>query len=248
MKEKCYRYKTPYGVFDCVLREREKLFYDFFLKDGGTVVVKGQYAGYIKDLGQYLKTFFPVLKTYAAGKKIPQKKTKIEIKRQPHEQVYYFGKPYRVKVLFGSPSVKIVDESFIISVPDGAARTATRIFSEWWRRNAEIKLVNRAKELYPSAKEVFNLEENVIIKVTEVRGYWGNYNWRYRPATIRLNSMLMQAEPHLVDWVIMHEYAHVGHHNHGKEFHNDLRKIVPKEREYAQQIKKYSALPFNLKG
>ena len=69
MKEKCYRYRTPYGVFDCVLQEREKLFYNFFIKDGETVVAKGLYAGYIKDLGLYLKKFFPVLKTYAEGKR-----------------------------------------------------------------------------------------------------------------------------------------------------------------------------------
>ncbi len=247
MKEKCYRYKTPYGVFDCVLQEREKLFYNFFIKDGENVVVKGMYAGYIKDLGQYLKTYFPALKTYADGKHGFAGKA-VERKRQPHKEVYYFGKPYQFTVLFGAPSVKIVDGSFIVSVPDGAARTATKIFSEWWKRNAEIKLVKRAEELFPLAKNVFNFEENIIFKVTEVKGYWGNYNWRYRPATMRLNSMLMQAEPYLIDWVIMHEFAHVRHHNHSKEFHNDLRKIVPKEREYAQKIKKYSTLPFNLKN
>lgn len=247
MKEKCYRYKTPYGVFDCVLQEREKLFYNFFIKDGENVVVKGMYAGYIKDLGQYLKTYFPALKTYADGKRGFAGKA-VERKRQPHKQVYYFGKPYQFTVLSGAPSVKFADENFIVSVPDGSAATATRIFSEWWRRTAEIKLVNRAKELYPLAKETFALEEEVFFKITEVQGYWGNYNWRYRPATMRLNSMLMQAEPYLIDWVIMHEFAHVRHHNHSKEFHNDLRKIVPKEREYAQKIKKYSTLPFNLKN
>lgn len=247
MKEKCYRYKTPYGVFDCVLQETGRVFYNFFIKDGEIVVVQGMYVGYIKDLGQYLKRYFPALKTYADGKSGFSGKT-VERKRQPHKQVYYFGKPYPVTVIFGAPSVKIVDEGFIVSAPDGAAATATKIFSEWWRRKAAIKLVNRAKELYPLAKEMFNFEENIIFKVTEVKGYWGNYNWRYKPAAIRLNSMLMQAEPYLIDWVILHEFAHVKNRNHGKEFHNDLRKIVPKEREYASEIKKYSALPFNLKN
>lgn len=94
-----------------------------------------------------------------------------------------------------------------------------------------------AQTLLPSmvrAKEqVMNLHANKI-GITSAKTRWGscsgtnnlNFSWR-----------LMMAEPEVIEYVIIHELAHIKEKNHGKQFWRLVEKYEPYYREMQDKLK-----------
>ena len=75
------------------------------------------------------------------------------------------------------------------------------------------------------------------LKFRKMKRRWGSCS---SLGVITLNKALFFVAQELVDYVIVHELAHLQHMNHSKEFHALVRQYLPKEREYRkllQQIK-----------
>ncbi|MDA1002925.1 MAG: M48 family metallopeptidase, partial [Chloroflexi bacterium] len=62
----------------------------------------------------------------------------------------------------------------------------------------------------------------VIVKAQRRR--WGSCA---RDGTVRLNWRLVMAEPALIDYVIVHELAHLAEPNHGPAFWARVRSALP---------------------
>lgn len=81
---------------------------------------------------------------------------------------------------------------------------------------------------------------SVGIKALQSR--WGSCSTR---GDIILNSYLMQLPWPLIDYVLLHELAHLRHHNHGKEFWADVEKMLPVYKARRQALKKYPTAVFD---
>ena len=69
--------------------------------------------------------------------------------------------------------------------------------------------INKVLELMPNIPE-FQL------RIRKMKTRWGVCN--YVKKTVTLNSELIKYERTIIDYVIIHEFSHFTHHNHGKEF------------------------------
>jgi len=66
------------------------------------------------------------------------------------------------------------------------------------------------------------------VRIKPLKTAWGIC---YSNGNISLNIKLIKADPKIIDYVIIHELCHLIHHNHSKEFWNELKKYYPDYKE-----------------
>ncbi len=81
--------------------------------------------------------------------------------------------------------------------------------------------------------ELMGLEYKSL-RFKKLKSMWGSCNSR---AIITLNSELMRVEQNLIDYVIVHELAHLQHMNHSKDFHNLVESYLPSAKEDRKKLK-----------
>ena len=56
--------------------------------------------------------------------------------------------------------------------------------------------------------------------------------------SISLSWRVMQYDERAIDYVVVHELAHIKHHNHGKQFYALIERYLPDYKERAKILKK----------
>lgn len=75
------------------------------------------------------------------------------------------------------------------------------------------------------------------LKLVNVKSYWGKC---MGDNSISLNVQLMRLPDELIDYVILHELAHVKVKNHSPRFYDFLSTLVPEPRRLSKTLRKYS--------
>ncbi len=73
------------------------------------------------------------------------------------------------------------------------------------------------------------------LKFRKMRGRWGSCSSQ---KVITLNSELIKIKKELIDYVIVHELAHLVHMNHSKEFYALVLDYLPNSKTLRQELKK----------
>lgn len=77
-----------------------------------------------------------------------------------------------------------------------------------------------------------NYEE---IRFRKMKSRWGSCSSK---KILTFNTELIKIKKELIDYVIVHELAHLKHMNHSKEFHMLVEKYFPNSKKYRQELKK----------
>lgn len=85
--------------------------------------------------------------------------------------------------------------------------------------------------------ETLGISNAPTLELKPLRGKYGYYTKGIHE--ICLNSLLIMVPLECIDYVIVHELVHIKHFDHGKEFHTELQKIIPNERELRNKLGKY---------
>ncbi|MDO9056860.1 MAG: DUF45 domain-containing protein [Sulfuricurvum sp.] len=72
------------------------------------------------------------------------------------------------------------------------------------------------------------------IRFKKMRRRWGSCS---SEGIVTLNTMMMQLSYEHIDYIIVHELAHLRHMNHSKEFHALVRTILENERLLRRELK-----------
>jgi len=72
------------------------------------------------------------------------------------------------------------------------------------------------------------------LKFRKMRSRWGSCNSKRE---ITLNSELSRVERELIDYVVVHELAHIQHMNHSKSFHALVEAYLPNSKRYRKELK-----------
>lgn len=144
------------------------------------------------------------------------------------ETVLYLGRNYRLEIQKGTEESIRFHGKFIVTgiSPDRAAT----LFREWYIAKARKKIIPRVKQ------HAINLGVTVNkVMVSELKYRWGsctpsdslNFNWK-----------LIKAPMFVMDYVIVHELAHLLEQNHTARFWNIVQVQVPgyaKAKEWLKQ-------------
>ena len=126
----------------------------------------------------------------------------------------YLGRSYPLEVVSGSgrPAVRFGRAGFRVVV---ARRDAARVREElqrWYRERAQRLLCQRLTRLTEKLPWLSKLPK---WRVRRMRTQWGSC---CETGLITLNTNLVKAPLKLIDYVILHELAHLKHHDHGVRF------------------------------
>ncbi len=94
-------------------------------------------------------------------------------------------------------------------------------------------LRKKAKELIPEKVDFYSQlmgVKPVSIRITSAKTRYGSCSSKN---TLNFSLYLMDKDERFIDYVVVHELAHIKHHNHSRQFYEFVEKFMPdyKERE-----------------
>ncbi|MBS5789812.1 SprT family zinc-dependent metalloprotease [Fusobacterium sp.] len=182
----------------------------------------------------YLKEFIKTKENWIVKKleEVKNRKKK-EINYESGEEIIYLGKKYYLEVI-NSYTEKIViqdEKIYIYCLENSTVEDRERIFKNW----VKIELGVLLKDLtYKIGKMIGYLPNEIRIRDMKTR--WGSCISARKVITYNL-QLAFQPLP-LIEYVVLHELAHIPYPNHQKEFWNFVEKFIPDWKERRKLLNK----------
>lgn len=153
---------------------------------------------------------------------------------EENSTICFLGRKYVVKLVESKQNLVIESDDYVSFYANPSVinnqQFKLQLLEEFYRDRADIILNNlMAKYLKITNQEI----ERVTIKKTKTR--WGSCN--YVKKTINLNFDLVLRDIEAIEYVILHEIAHLTHPNHSKEFYNYVESYMPDWKSREKRLK-----------
>lgn len=136
------------------------------------------------------------------------------------EGFLYLGRSYRLKLVSDLPEpLMLKDGYFCLRATKGSAPDADAVFREFYRAKGAIRIPPRVA-YFQSKMGV----KSKSIKIMDLKHRWasctasGNLNFHWK---------CMMAPLTVIDYIVVHELAHLIHSNHSAAFWNEVDKVMP---------------------
>ena len=81
--------------------------------------------------------------------------------------------------------------------------------------------------------QIMNLDYEEI-KFRKMKSRWGSCSSK---KVLTFNTELIKTKKELIDYVVVHELAHLKHMNHSKKFHDYVEEYLPNSKSYRAELK-----------
>jgi predicted metal-dependent hydrolase len=102
----------------------------------------------------------------------------------------------------------------------------------WYKKQAKLDF-SRRLEILAAKLGV----ETPPLTLSNAQSRWGSCNSR---GEVRLSWRLLQAPPHIINYVICHELAHLKQMNHSAKFYAVLENLFPNHKAAEKELKTLS--------
>ncbi|OGP74315.1 MAG: hypothetical protein A2V86_07140 [Deltaproteobacteria bacterium RBG_16_49_23] len=188
------------------------------VKEDGRIVLyvpyhtpKGEIEGFIKEKESWVI------------KKISEKERSIkETERAfiPGEKFLYLGESYPLEIRESDhqePPLKLSFGKFILG--QDHIEKARDLFVQWYKREAKEKIAGRVG-YYSNRLDLFPKG----IKITSAKYRWGSCS---RDNQLSFSWRMIMAPLTIIDYILIHELAHIKEKNHSRRFWVYLESILP---------------------
>ena len=158
-------------------------------------------------------------------KKLDELKQNPPLKVNIEDEVLLFGDIYSIDSVEAT-KLRVKLEKIKIESPD----KVLRYYNEFYK-NSSLEYIIPRVEHY---SQVMNLDFEDI-KFRKMKSRWGSCSSR---KVLTFNTELIKVKKELIDYVVVHELAHLKHMNHSKEFHGLVDEYLPGSKQYRQELKK----------
>lgn len=166
--------------------------------------------------------------------KLKKRKAKIEKKALPQGQILFQGKPVSLEVkpagVLERPQVIPCQGQIRVLTGKGSS---TRQLHKWLVNKAEAALAHQVRIRAKQMKV-----QPVSMAVRNQRARWGSCSTR---GALSFNWRLIMAPPEVLDYVVVHELAHMMEHNHSKAFWSIVGSYCPDYLAYRNWLKQNQA-------
>jgi predicted metal-dependent hydrolase len=165
-----------------------------------------------------------ILKHLPAGKPVQMPLFSKEVDHG--ERVPYMGQSLKLTISRDhakTVAVELKDHSLHVHL-NGRQTSVAALLEKWYRQQAELVFSQKADKF----SEMMGLRYSSII-IRGQRTRWGSCS---PGGSLSLNWKLMLAPETIVDYVIMHELAHIKHMNHSRRFWEFLARYCPDWQKY----------------
>jgi predicted metal-dependent hydrolase len=169
-----------------------------------------QHEGWIKTRQEAAKAAAPAIRRYASG-----------------EEFWYLGRLYGLELVEQADEALELREKFRLRRAEAARGEA--VFTAWYRRQARQVLCERAMAL--AERHGLRYEE---LKITSAQRRWGSCSSR---GSLCFSWRLAMAPLEVIDYVVVHELAHLKVRSHAKKFWDLVGEMAPDYRERRAWLK-----------
>lgn len=141
--------------------------------------------------------------------------------------INYLGQEY--VILLGEHQNFDVVLSDALLLPDITDRQAKILIHDWLMRQATLHL-NARLDCFADKMQI----KYHKLSISNARTRWGSCSHN---GDIRLNWRLMCAPPEIIDYVVVHELAHIKQHNHSRAFWTVVESILPNHLKFRRSLK-----------
>jgi len=138
------------------------------------------------------------------------------------ESISYLGELLNLRVvpsLFSAPALRKGGELWIFAVNDSDSIFIEQAASCWYRNEAEQLFAKRVAYYAPLLKVVPR-----AVKLSSAKTQWGCCTAQ---GMVHLNLQLIKLPLRLIDYVVVHELAHLREMNHSSRFWNVVKMACP---------------------
>ncbi len=144
-----------------------------------------------------------------------------EMRWQHGEQLLFLGHPHTLILEHNvrSKSVEYQPGILQLAMPNHEPNLVSKKLVQWYKKQA-ISDFTRRLELFSTKLGV----SFTSLTLSNASTRWGSCNSKKE---IRLNWRLIQAPPHIINYVVCHELAHIKELNHSAQFWATVSSIYP---------------------
>ena len=141
------------------------------------------------------------------------------------EKLYYLGKIYELEVVLSNENrVFLHEEKMILKIKEDTFELKKNVISRWYFEKAKVLF----KDIMEKYLKLLN-EEIDHLSVKKMKSRWGSCN--HRKKYINLNVELIKKPMVCIEYVALHEIAHLRHPNHSKDFYYHIERYMPDYRQ-----------------
>jgi len=151
------------------------------------------------------------------------------------ETHYYLGRQYRLRIRSGETArVRLRGRFFEMELPDPNKREKARaLMLDWYSAHARDLLAKRLAQYLPAFVRMGASEPEVRYRRMKKR--WGSC---VGDGVIMLNTELVKAPIHCIDYVIVHELCHLLYPRHDRKFYRLLGRVLPDWEKRKERLEK----------
>ena len=149
---------------------------------------------------------------------------------QDGEKIDFLGELLELRVvpsLFSAPAQRRGHELWLFVTGDSAH--IEQAVSDWYRREAEQFFAQRVALFAP----LLNTAPRTV-KLSQAKTQWGSCTAQ---GAVRLNVQLIKLPPRLIDYVVVHELAHLRELNHSAAFWRVVGSVCPDYARLRSELK-----------
>ena len=144
------------------------------------------------------------------------------------DKYLFLGKEYSLRFSLGNEFVLTKEGELLI--PTLFSNDPKSIIIEWYKKQSEKIIKERCAFIAQST----GIKPNKI-KINNAKTRWGSCS---RTGNLNFTWKLIMAPPFVVDYVVLHELAHLIYHNHSKNYWGIVKKFIPNYKEAEEWLKK----------
>ena len=148
------------------------------------------------------------------------------------EHLLYLGNDIQLNIMQSTSNKALVFDQNILKVtalqPNNHAVLARKVI-QWYKKQA-VQDFSRRLEILAAKLGV----ATPPLTLSNAQSRWGSCNSR---GEVRLSWRLLQAPPHIINYVICHELAHLKQMNHSPKFYAVLESLFPNHKAAEKELK-----------
>ncbi len=165
--------------------------------------------------------------------RLAQRGRPIEYQLIDGETHFFLGQPYPLALIpsLGKPCVLLADSRLELHAsPAASLERRQRALGDWYKQQLAL--------LIPPLLETWQQALGVSVlswRIRKMKSRWGSCNTRSR--AICLNLELAKRPPRTLEYIIVHELAHLLEAGHNQRFYSILDAHMPQWREYRKELR-----------
>jgi predicted metal-dependent hydrolase len=206
-------------TYELVRSRKRKKTLTLQVKRDGTIVLLAPYRFSGEEADRFFRDKEAWVRKKLAGKQEDSDSPDLKRKFLPGDTFLFHGDPYPLEIVDSDKSAPLTLSHGVFMLRSDKRAEGSKVFADWYKLQARQEFVERVN--YYGRR--FNLVPTGLT-ITSARTRYGSCSPSNR---ISLCFRLIMAPYPAMDYVILHELAHIKEKNHSRRFWSFLETILP---------------------